>query len=66
MKKYKLQTKKNEVNGIPLPKKNDATVLEPHLFLASFILSLLGSGIISSQDHEPRYSIRKTFYNHGR
>ena len=35
--------------------KNATIVLKPHFFLVNLILSLLGSGITSSQNHESRY-----------
>ena len=44
------------------PKQNTVTVLKPHVFLVNLILSLLSSGITSSQNHESRYSKRKMFY----
>ena len=40
---------------------NAATVLKPHFFLINLIFSLLGSGITSPQNHEPRYSKHKIF-----
>ena len=48
------------------PSKNATTVLKPHFFLVNLIVSLLGSGIATSQNHESRYSKRKIFYNHSR